>query len=223
MPLQIDDLDGENLDYFSTARRTISICRHCADCKLLRYPPTTACPWCMTPEVDVDAGRGQGRGALLHRSASRDPAGLPGAHALHGAAGRSRHAEGQADRARGAARRRQSVHAGRHAGAAGHGEAGRHRHARAHGVRRCRRRVCRCRNGRSTRPRRSRQMCGAIRRNSALSNKMGRLFDSRPEEKPPPWRGFSSQSFIPLRRPSSARSSCDGGTYSRCRSAAARK
>ena len=38
--------------------------------------------------------------------------------------------------------------------------------ARADGVQRCRRRVCRCRNGRSTRPRRSRTSPGATRRNS---------------------------------------------------------
>ena len=49
------------------------------------------------PEVGLGAGRGQGRGALLHRGASRHPAGLQGAHALSDPAGRSRHAEGQAD------------------------------------------------------------------------------------------------------------------------------
>lgn len=50
MGLSLDDLDGENLAYF----------RHCADhafhlqacegCGLVRYPPTTACPWCMSRE-----------------------------------------------------------------------------------------------------------------------------------------------------------------------------
>ena len=108
MPLSIDDLDGENLEYFRHCAAHDFHLQHCDDCKLLRYPPTTACPWCTMPEVDLDEGRRQGRGALLRGGASRDPAGVPGAHAVHGAAGRSRHAEGQADRARGAARRRQS-------------------------------------------------------------------------------------------------------------------
>jgi uncharacterized OB-fold protein len=50
MSLSLEDLDGENLAYF----------RHCADhafhlqacegCGLVRYPPTTACPWCMSRE-----------------------------------------------------------------------------------------------------------------------------------------------------------------------------
>jgi uncharacterized OB-fold protein len=50
MGLSLEDLDGENLAYF----------RHCADhdfhlqacegCGLVRYPPTTACPWCMSRE-----------------------------------------------------------------------------------------------------------------------------------------------------------------------------
>ena len=26
-----------------------SICRQCGACGLLRYPPTTACPWCASP------------------------------------------------------------------------------------------------------------------------------------------------------------------------------
>ena len=116
------------------------------------------------PERELGAGRGQGRGAFLHRGASRHPAGLQGAHALSGPAGRSRHAEGQADRARGAARRRQPRHAGRQARAAGDGEA---RSASARACAWCSptwRPAWRCRNGPSTRRASSPPSRGATRR-----------------------------------------------------------
>ena len=66
MPLSLDDLDVENLAYFKHCAEHDFHLQACADCNLLRYPPTTACPWCMSREVRVGAGRGQGRGALLH-------------------------------------------------------------------------------------------------------------------------------------------------------------
>ena len=46
MPLSIDDLDGENLEYFRHCAEHDFHLQQCDDCKLLRYPPTTACPWC---------------------------------------------------------------------------------------------------------------------------------------------------------------------------------
>jgi uncharacterized OB-fold protein len=46
MPLSIDDLDGENLEYFRHCSEHKFHLQQCDDCKLLRYPPTTACPWC---------------------------------------------------------------------------------------------------------------------------------------------------------------------------------
>jgi uncharacterized OB-fold protein len=46
MPLSIDDLDGENLEYFRHCSEHDFHLQQCDDCKLLRYPPTTACPWC---------------------------------------------------------------------------------------------------------------------------------------------------------------------------------
>ena len=115
MPLSIDDLDGENLEYFRHCAEHDFHLQQCDDCKLLRYPPTTGVPVVHLPDIHLDAGGREGRGALVRRGASRHPAGVPGAHAVHGAAGRARHAEGQADRARGVARRRQSDHAGGHA------------------------------------------------------------------------------------------------------------
>jgi len=46
MSLSIDDLDGENLEYFRHCAAHDFHLQQCDDCRLLRYPPTTACPWC---------------------------------------------------------------------------------------------------------------------------------------------------------------------------------
>lgn len=46
MPLEINDLDHENLNYFAYCAKHDFRLQRCASCKLLRYPPTTACPWC---------------------------------------------------------------------------------------------------------------------------------------------------------------------------------
>ena len=58
MPLQVDDLDVENLAFFKHCAAHNFHLQKCAKCGLLRYPPTTACPWCMSPKsewVPVDA------------------------------------------------------------------------------------------------------------------------------------------------------------------------
>jgi len=58
MPLQLDDLDVENLAFFKHCAAHNFHLQKCAKCGLLRYPPTTACPWCMSPKsewVPVDA------------------------------------------------------------------------------------------------------------------------------------------------------------------------
>ena len=47
MPLSIDALDGENLTYFKYCADHDFRLQLCESCNLLRYPPTTACPWCM--------------------------------------------------------------------------------------------------------------------------------------------------------------------------------
>src|SRR5215471_683291 len=46
MPIEINDLDHENLDYFAFCARHDFRLQRCAACKLFRYPPSTACPWC---------------------------------------------------------------------------------------------------------------------------------------------------------------------------------
>ena len=51
MPLSLDDLDVENRAYFQHCAEHKFHLQECAGCQLLRYPPTTACPWCMAPEA----------------------------------------------------------------------------------------------------------------------------------------------------------------------------
>ena len=46
MPLGISDLDGENLEYFRHCAEHNFHLQACNKCELVRYPPTTACPWC---------------------------------------------------------------------------------------------------------------------------------------------------------------------------------
>src|SRR6516165_12424747 len=62
MPLDLNDLDVENLAYFKHCAAHQFHLQRCAACGLLRYPPTTACPWCASPKsiwVPVE-----GRGAV---------------------------------------------------------------------------------------------------------------------------------------------------------------
>jgi uncharacterized OB-fold protein len=47
MSLSIDELDAENLAYFRYCAAHDFHLQLCEGCNLLRYPPTTACPWCM--------------------------------------------------------------------------------------------------------------------------------------------------------------------------------
>ena len=60
MPLQVDHLDHENLTYFKHCAEHAFHLQSCDDCKLLRYPPTTACPWCMSPKASWKPVEGKG-------------------------------------------------------------------------------------------------------------------------------------------------------------------
>ena len=51
MPLDISGLDVENLEYFRHCAAHAFHLQQCAGCGLVRYPPTTACPWCASPEA----------------------------------------------------------------------------------------------------------------------------------------------------------------------------
>lgn len=62
MLLRIPENDRENLDYFRYCAKGEFRLQKCASCGLLRYPPTTACPWCMCP--DSEWAPGDARGAV---------------------------------------------------------------------------------------------------------------------------------------------------------------
>ena len=51
MSLRLSDLDRENLEYFGHCARHAFHLQQCEGCRLLRYPPTTACPWCANPNA----------------------------------------------------------------------------------------------------------------------------------------------------------------------------
>jgi uncharacterized protein len=58
MPLDVSELDTENVEYFRHCAAHAFHLQACTACNLLRYPPTTACPWCANPGsrfVPVDA------------------------------------------------------------------------------------------------------------------------------------------------------------------------
>jgi len=48
MSLSIDDLDVENLAYFRYCAAHDFHLQQCEACGLVRYPPATGCPWCMS-------------------------------------------------------------------------------------------------------------------------------------------------------------------------------
>ena len=52
MPLDINDLDVENLAFFKHCAAHDFHLQKCSACGLLRYPPTTACPWCASPKSE---------------------------------------------------------------------------------------------------------------------------------------------------------------------------
>lgn len=60
MPLEISDLDHENLDYFAHCAKHDFRLQRCCSCQLLRYPPATACPWCTEEKSDWVPVEGRG-------------------------------------------------------------------------------------------------------------------------------------------------------------------
>ena len=60
MSLGLDDLERENLAYFKYCKEHDFHLQACANCRLLRYPPTTACPWCMAREATWVPVEGKG-------------------------------------------------------------------------------------------------------------------------------------------------------------------
>ena len=60
MSLSIDDLDKENVTYFKHCAAHDFHLQKCDECNLLRYPPTTGCPWCASPNATWTAVEGKG-------------------------------------------------------------------------------------------------------------------------------------------------------------------
>ncbi len=60
MGLRIDDLDVENVAYFKHCAEHDFHLQACNECSRLRYPPTTACPWCMSRESSWKKVEGKG-------------------------------------------------------------------------------------------------------------------------------------------------------------------
>lgn len=60
MPLDINDLDVENLAYFKHCAAHNFHLQRCTACGLVRYPPTTACPWCASPKSEWIPVEGKG-------------------------------------------------------------------------------------------------------------------------------------------------------------------
>ena len=60
MTLGINDLDIENLEYFRHCAEHAFHLQACNECNLLRYPPTTACPWCTCLDSRWEPVEGKG-------------------------------------------------------------------------------------------------------------------------------------------------------------------
>src|ERR1700761_9011602 len=60
MSLTIEDLDQENLAYFGYCSQHDFRLQKCDDCSLLRYPPTTGCPWCASANATWTPVDGEG-------------------------------------------------------------------------------------------------------------------------------------------------------------------
>jgi uncharacterized protein len=60
MALSVDDLDGDNVAYFKYCSEHKFHLQKCDECQLLRYPPTSGCPWCSSPKATWTAVEGKG-------------------------------------------------------------------------------------------------------------------------------------------------------------------
>lgn len=60
MPVRIDDLDTDNLEFFGHCGKHELRLQQCTNCDLKRYPPTTACPFCSHPDSTWQPTGGRG-------------------------------------------------------------------------------------------------------------------------------------------------------------------
>jgi uncharacterized OB-fold protein len=60
MQLIVPENDSEFLGYFEAARQHRLVMKKCAACNLMRYPPGSGCPWCMSLEWTWQEVSGKG-------------------------------------------------------------------------------------------------------------------------------------------------------------------
>ena len=60
MLVAIDDLDKSNQEFYSHCGTGTLHLQFCSSCALMRYPTTTACPWCASPDYDWRPVSGNG-------------------------------------------------------------------------------------------------------------------------------------------------------------------
>lgn len=60
MPVKISELDSENREFYSYCAKHDLHLQRCDDCDLLRYPATTACPFCSSPKATWTPVEGKG-------------------------------------------------------------------------------------------------------------------------------------------------------------------
>jgi hypothetical protein len=60
MRLVVDEIDLENLEFFRACGRHELRLQRCGSCRLLRYPPTTGCPWCGAEQAEWTPVEGRG-------------------------------------------------------------------------------------------------------------------------------------------------------------------
>lgn len=60
MPVAIDDVDEANQAFYTHCGSGALHLQACRACNLMRYPTTTACPWCAVPEHDWRPVSGKG-------------------------------------------------------------------------------------------------------------------------------------------------------------------
>lgn len=58
--LEVTDIDVENQVFFEWCGRHELRLQRCGVCSMLRYPPTTACPWCGEPASTWEPVEGKG-------------------------------------------------------------------------------------------------------------------------------------------------------------------
>ncbi len=124
----VDDLDQREPRVLRLVRpSTTCACSSAQDCGLLRYPPTTACPFCAHAESELGTRSRPRHRLFLRRGAPRHPAGVQAHTPYLLLLVELDEQKGEPTEHDGLRVCRQSRHARRRPGAAGAGAQGRHR------------------------------------------------------------------------------------------------